>query len=99
MITPRVRVWLNWVRFCVGLVEWTGKQLRPGKRDVLANNAPSALAKLDVDRNRWTTRVRGIGTGGWRLVGDAGGLMDVARRMGQRWIKGMGLARRLVAAD
>lgn len=87
------------LRAYVGLVEWTGKQLRPGKRGALASNAPSALAKLDANPERWATRVKGIGSGYWRLVGDIEDLAEAARRLGQVWLKGMGLARKLANAD
>ena len=88
---------LESARLC-GLVEWTGKQLRPGKRDVLASNAPSALAKLEPNPERWAIRVKAIGSGYWRVVGEVEDLLDAARRLRQGWIKGMGLAR-LLAAD
>lgn len=87
------------LRVYVGLVEWTGKQLRPGKRGALAHNAPSALAKLDANSERWASRVKGIGSGYWRLVGNAEDLAEAARRLGQAWLKGMGLARQLTTVD
>ena len=86
------------LRAYVGLVEWTGKQLRPGKRGVLVSNAPSALAKLEPNPGRWAIRVNAIGSGYWRVVGEVEDLLDAARRLRQGWIKGMGLAR-LLAAD
>ena len=86
------------LRAYVGLVEWTGKQLRPGKRGVLVSNAPSVLAKLEPNPGRWAIRVNAIGSGYWRVVGEVEDLLDAARRLRQGWIKGMGLAR-LLAAD
>ena len=50
---------------------------------------------VDTDAARWTTRVRGIGSGYWRVVGSAEQLIALAQRIGQRWLKGLKLAERL----
>jgi hypothetical protein len=80
----------------VALVEWTGRHLRPGKRGVIDAAAPSALMKLDTP-GRWTTRVKGNGSGYWRAVGEVEDLLAEAERIGQRWLKGIGLARKLAS--
>ena len=92
----RVHLGLS-LRAYVGLVEWTGKQLRPGKRGVLASDAPSTLSRLETDPARWAIRVKAIGSGYWRLVGNAEDLMEAAHRLRQGWLKGIGLARLLAA--
>lgn len=89
----RVHLGLS-LRAYVGLVDWTGQQMRPGKRGVLAK-APRALAHYEADPNRWAVRVKAIGSGYWRIVGSARDLIDAAQRMNQRWVKGIGLARAL----
>ncbi len=83
----------------LALVEWTGKQVRAGKRGAIPRQAPSVLRQLDVDPARWSTRVRGIGSGYWRVVGEAQDLIDAAERWGQRWLKGVGLATALARRD
>lgn len=83
------------LRAYVGLVEWTGTQVRPGKRGALPANAPSALARYEADPSRWAVRVRAVGSGYWRVIGSAADLIDAARRLNQRWIKGIGLAQTL----
>ncbi len=84
------------LRAYVGLVEWTGRQLRPGKHS-MAHDAPRALACHD-DADRWAMRVKAVGSGYWRVVGDATDLIATAERLGQRWLKGIGLARQLANA-
>ena len=91
--TTGVRLGLS-LRAYVGLVEWTGRQVRPGKRGTLGD-APGALARLEADSGRWAVRVKAIGSGYWRVVGNAQDLADAAQRMGQRWLKGIALARAL----
>ena len=77
------------------LLDWTGRQLAPGKRGRITGDAPTCLHGIDVDVEHWTTRVRGIGSGYWRAVGSAEALIDLARRIGQRWLKGLILAEQL----
>ena len=74
---------------------WTGQQVRPGKRGAIAMSAPSALAKLDVQPDRWLTRVKSIGSGYWWAVGEVQDLLEIAQRLGQRWLKGVGIAAKL----
>ena len=81
------------LRAYVDLVEWTGQQIRPGKRGVLAREAAGVLDRLDARPERWLSRVQGIGSGYWRVVGQLGDLIDAAEKLRQRWVKGIGFAR------
>jgi hypothetical protein len=76
----------------VALVEWTGRQVREGKRGAIPAHATRTLDRLGVEADRWSTRVKGIGSGYWRVVGEAQDLVDAAEALGQRWLKGIGLA-------
>jgi REP element-mobilizing transposase RayT len=77
------------------LLDWTGRQLAPGKRGRITGPAPASLRLVETDATRWITRVRGIGSGYWRAVGSAEQLMELANSIGQRWLKGLRLAERL----
>ena len=77
----------------IGLVDWTGRQLHPGKRGKIAASEPSALRKLGLDADHWTMKVKGIGSGYWRAVGTAEELVQKAKEIGQQWLCGVGLAR------
>jgi hypothetical protein len=77
------------------ILDWTGSVLAPGKRGKISGDAPTILSMIDVAPDRWTVRVRGYGCGWSRAVGSALDLMDMARQLGQRWLKGTRLARRL----
>ena len=74
------------------LLDWTGRQLAPGKHGRITGDAPACLRAVDSDAVRWTTRVRGIGSGYWRVVGSAEQLIALAQRIGQRWLKGVRFA-------
>jgi REP element-mobilizing transposase RayT len=77
------------------LLDWTGRQLAPGKRGRIAGEPPVCLRGIDPNPTRWATRVRAFGSGYWRVVGSAEDMVELARRIGQRWLKGLGLARQI----
>lgn len=76
----------------LALLEWTGRQVHLGKRGSISLGTPSVLTVLNIEPNRWAARVRAIGSGYWRAVGDVGDLLTIAQRLGQRWLKGVGFA-------
>jgi hypothetical protein len=90
---------LRCLPICTGdylqLVDWTGRRLREGKRGAIPNDEPSVLQSLDPTSQRWAMRVNAIGSGYWRVVGEAQNLIAVAQRIGQRWVKGLGFAKKI----
>lgn len=76
------------------VLEWTGRALRPGKRGA-TGRAPQCLQEHTPQR--WLTRVQGIESSYWRAIGAADDLIALARQMGQKWLKGVGVARALAA--
>ncbi len=77
----------------IELVDFTGREWHAGKCGKIAASEPKALTKLGIDRDHWTTRVKGIGSGYWRVVGELEELVDMAKEMAQRTLFGTGLAR------
>jgi len=53
---------------------------------------PKALTKLGLDKNHWTSRVKGIGSGYWRFVGEWQDLVEKAKELMQRTTFGTGFA-------
>jgi len=82
----------------IELVDWTGRQIREGKRGHIAETEPPALRRLALDPTHWTGQVKGVGCGYWRIVGSVEALIARAEAAGQRWMKGIGYARKLAAA-
>lgn len=76
------------------LLDWTGRQLHPGKRGRITADAPAVLSAVDANPFRWAARVRGIGSGYWRVVGTVHDMCAFAEAIGQRWLKGQGFAAR-----
>ena len=82
----------------IDLVQWTGQQVRPDKRGAIPKHAPSALDKTGCAANQWPTQVKAVGSGYWRMIGSAEQLMDKAKAIGQRWLKGIAIARQIQKA-
>jgi hypothetical protein len=83
----------------IELVEWTGKQVRSDKRGSIPKHAVSVLNQLHTNENRWTTQVKGIGSRYWRVVGDVNDMLQLAKRLKQKWLKGLGTAMALAKID
>ncbi len=81
----------------IELVDFTGREMHPGKCGKISASEPRALTKLGLDKNHWTMRVKGIGSGYWRVVGEVEDLVDKAKELGQRTMFGTGFARFLKA--
>jgi hypothetical protein len=77
----------------IELVDFTGRQWHGGKRGKIEAGEPRALTKLGLDKKHWTNRVKGIGSGFWRVVGEVDELIDKAKEMAQRTLFGIGFAR------
>ncbi|MFD0726687.1 hypothetical protein [Lysobacter brunescens] len=77
------------------ILDWTGRQLAPGKRGRISPDAPAVLANIDRDGTRWTTRVAAFNSGWHRAAGSAQDLIALAERMGQQWLAGIRLALKL----
>ena len=65
----------------IELVDFTGRELHAGKRGKVDAAEPKALTKLGLDKNHWTTRVKGIGSGYWRVVGEVEELIEKAKEI------------------
>lgn len=81
------------------LLEWTGRQIAPGKRGRIRDETPTALQVFESRPERWAIRVKAIGSGYRRVVGEVEDMVEIAKRFGQRWLKGVGSAARLTETE
>lgn len=81
------------------LLEWTGRQIVPGKRGRIRDDTPSALKAFESRPERWAIRVKAVGSGYWRVIGEVDDMIQIAKRLGQSWLKGVGFAARLAGAE
>jgi hypothetical protein len=69
----------------IRLVDWTGRQLHPGKRGAINADVQPAMPGA-VETREWISQVRGIESRYCRAIGSAQALLDKARVMGQKWL-------------
>jgi hypothetical protein len=79
----------------IELVDATGREWHRGKRGKIEAMEPKALSKLGLSQNHWTRRVKGVGSGYWRVVGELEDLVERAKQLGLRTLYGTGFARLL----
>jgi hypothetical protein len=77
------------------LLDFTGRQIRAGKRGAISGQIPTALRRLGRKPEQWQDRVLATGSGFQRAMGEVDSLIEKAKAMGQNWLRGIGTARRL----
>ena len=77
------------------LVDWTGRTLHPTKTGTVPGDAPAVLTRLAMRPTQWLCQVPATESKYWRAIGRAESIVHRAQQMGQRWLRGVGFARRL----
>jgi len=80
------------------LVDHTGRQIHPGKRGTIDGPPPAPLSRMEFSADRWKRQVLAVGNGYFRAIGDVEALIEKAREIQQRWLRGIGVARFLSRA-
>jgi len=75
------------------LVDWTGRQLHPGKEGVIHTSVPPVLERLHTRPQQWLLQVPATESHYCRAIGSIEALTHHAAQLGQRWIRGIGTAR------
>ena len=81
----------------IELVDMTGREWHPTKRGRITGKPPAVLDRLGMDSSEWNHRVRAVKPeqGFCRVIGSEAALLDKAAEIGQRWLRGLGVARSL----
>lgn len=77
----------------LALVDWTGRMLRDHEIGAIPGNVVPVVARLTDDSDAWVAGVLEHSTPHRRAFGHVDALKALARRLGQRWLKGSGRAR------
>jgi hypothetical protein len=77
----------------LSLLDWTGRELRAGKRGVIPGHLAPILDRLAVNRDGWLETVENFGRWFKRVVGRADSLTSAALRAGRCWFQGHRVAR------
>ena len=75
------------------LVDWTGRQLREGKRGVIPADAPPILQRLELAAEGWLWGIESFGRLFRSAIGRAAALADFAACHGRRRLQGISAAR------
>jgi len=72
----------------------TGTKAQTGA-DGDSRKSPAALARIGYTPERWRRQVLAVGSDYYRAIGAAEALVDKAAEIGQKWLRGIGIARHL----
>jgi len=75
------------------LLDWTGRQVRLGKRGAIPADLAPMLERLQVAATSWVESVAQFGRWFHRAVGQAGRMAEAASRGGKHWFQGVEHAR------
>jgi hypothetical protein len=81
----------------LGLLDYTGRQIRAGMRGTIEGQPPTALARLGYRPETWTRQVLAVKSDFSRAMGTVEGLVEKAAEMGQSWLRGIATARWLAS--
>ncbi len=79
----------------LSLLDFTGRQIGADKRGAIVGPLPAALHRLGRKPEQWSNQVMVTGSGFHRAIGEVDSLIEKSKAMGQRWLRGIGTARRL----
>jgi len=81
------------------LVDYTGRQVYPGKCGVIKESEPQSINKLGLNPEHWAHRVQGFAEGfgakWFRVIGELEDMIEKAIEIKQRMKFGIGLASHL----
>jgi len=79
------------------LADWTGRQVREGKRGAIPEHILPILESLEVNTQSWVKTVERYGSLFHRLVARAEDMAKAARARGRRWFRGVAACREFYA--
>lgn len=71
------------------LLDWTGRQLRGGKSEVIPNHLAPILQRLKIRGDRWLDLITNFDRWFSHFVGHIDRLRDAASRSGRLWVRGV----------
>jgi REP element-mobilizing transposase RayT len=77
------------------LIDWTGREIRSGKRGRISPDLAPVLERLDLDVEAWVGNIERYGGLFYRLAGKLKALRQAAAKAGLHWLKGQRGARLL----
>ena len=81
------------------LLDWTGRQVRAGKRGKIPDRILPILQDLDINTKRWVSTVEQYGSLFHRMVAKAEEMSKAAKAQGRQWFHGVRACRELYVSD
>jgi hypothetical protein len=75
------------------LLDWTGRELRAGKRGAIPVHLAPIVERLGLNQSNWVETVRGFGRLFKQAAGRSSLLVDAAARYSRHWFQGKEAAR------
>ncbi len=70
------------------LLDWTGRQVKEGKRGKIPPHLALILERLDIETDRWVYTVLHFGNLFYRVAGTVQSILRATQRSGQKWLRG-----------
>ena len=77
----------------IQLVDWTGRQIKTGKRGVIPNMVPPILTRLNINTAAWINNCEGLERHFHRVIGSASHMIEFCEKFKQKRILGITAAR------
>ncbi len=75
------------------LLDWTGRQIREGKRGAIPSELKPIMLRLEIDMDNWIETVNGFGGRFCRMAGKVEMIRKAAVQAGRKFFKGLGAAK------
>jgi len=82
----------NFIEY-IQLVDWTGRQIKTGKRGFISDKVPSILARLHINTAAWLNNCEGLERHYHRVIGSASHMMEFCEKFKQQRVVGITAAR------
>jgi REP element-mobilizing transposase RayT len=77
----------------IQLVDWSGRQIHPKKRSVIAANLPPIFTRLNMQHHIWLQNCLSLESTYHRVIGPAARMQEFCALMQQKWLLGIPAAR------
>jgi hypothetical protein len=77
------------------LLDWTGRQVKEGKRGKIPPHLAHILERLDIETEHWIHTVLHFGSLFYRVAGKVQSILVATRRAGQQWLRGKPAAKQI----
>ena len=78
----------------VALLEWTGRQIRPGTGEI-SGPPPAIIERLGINADDWAKAMSRPGLSSLSAIGRCEEIQLHARRQNKRWLEGQAWARQV----